>query len=405
MTTNSLHICKNCRNWDTYVEKAIPDEVGICRVSWGEAGIMEYHRADEECRWTQGGFKQNPSLYRVKDAPIVGTNTYDYLVIQDQSNNHVVTIHFDGRLEFGEGYMPDEAVRIFWESLAFQRKRENTNTKITQALDWARSIQLKAPVSPHHVTSRNVSPCFAPNNSTDLDLTDAVLFCKSTLTNLTPSIPFAYFGHIRFTKKRSPVLGTFHIPRNRSALLYTIMNIVSICTSKQVIRTNASWIITMVTSMHVVWKRTVVNSEGKSRCVHAIAPFWRKHSVPMLISMCSPNPTWSKFWLMSWRWATLVYFCPKALNRRSFSISTVKPKKAKRFPFYPSLAFVILSSYFRGVAAAALANAEGNGRMILHSESPLQIWGATPRGICRTAGAFALPIIPQKRITSELPTD
>jgi hypothetical protein len=37
--------------------------------------------------------------------------------IPDENGRPMVTIHPDGRLEFGESYDPDEAARAFWEAL------------------------------------------------------------------------------------------------------------------------------------------------------------------------------------------------------------------------------------------------------------------------------------------------
>jgi hypothetical protein len=37
--------------------------------------------------------------------------------IPDENNRPMVTIHPDGRIEFGEAYEPDEAARMFWASV------------------------------------------------------------------------------------------------------------------------------------------------------------------------------------------------------------------------------------------------------------------------------------------------
>lgn len=37
--------------------------------------------------------------------------------------NPMVIIHPDGRIEYGEGYTPDAAAKIFWDALGYERKQ------------------------------------------------------------------------------------------------------------------------------------------------------------------------------------------------------------------------------------------------------------------------------------------
>lgn len=39
------------------------------------------------------------------------------ITISNTVNKPIVTIRPDGRLEFGEGYQPDEAARVFWDAV------------------------------------------------------------------------------------------------------------------------------------------------------------------------------------------------------------------------------------------------------------------------------------------------
>lgn len=43
------------------------------------------------------------------------------LVIGTSADRILVRIHPDGRLEYGEGYTPDEAAQVFWEAMARRR--------------------------------------------------------------------------------------------------------------------------------------------------------------------------------------------------------------------------------------------------------------------------------------------
>ncbi|MEU1592814.1 hypothetical protein ABZ468_08110 [Streptomyces sp. NPDC005708] len=55
---------------------------------------------------------------RIAPATITAAKVTAYTIrIPDQNSQPMVTIHPDGRLEFGEAYEPDEAARAFWEAV------------------------------------------------------------------------------------------------------------------------------------------------------------------------------------------------------------------------------------------------------------------------------------------------
>ena len=66
------------------------------------------------------GCADQPTLATSTAEPsvIAASNVQHSLIsIPNTVNKSVVTIHPDGRLEFGEGYEPDEAARTFWDAV------------------------------------------------------------------------------------------------------------------------------------------------------------------------------------------------------------------------------------------------------------------------------------------------
>lgn len=45
-----------------------------------------------------------------------------FVIWSHKSNAPLVTVHFDGRIEYGPHYTPDEAARIFWEAIGRKGK-------------------------------------------------------------------------------------------------------------------------------------------------------------------------------------------------------------------------------------------------------------------------------------------
>lgn len=67
------------------------------------------------------------------------------LMITGSANQPLVTITRDGRLEYGEGYDPDAAARIFWEALAANDCRGAELLRLRTALEavvaWCRKAE------------------------------------------------------------------------------------------------------------------------------------------------------------------------------------------------------------------------------------------------------------------------
>ena len=90
---------------------------GSGRKRLGQAALA--HRSSPRIQEDGAMTDESFSLYTTTQSRIaLSTMGQPVIYIHGETGTALVTIHQDGRLEYGEGYTPDEAARIFWEAIA-----------------------------------------------------------------------------------------------------------------------------------------------------------------------------------------------------------------------------------------------------------------------------------------------